>query len=139
MADIPVGIKDLLVAAGVGVFAAPTGWSIHIGLAPNKPDSVISIWPSGGNNPNPKWSLDYPQAQVRVRDKKWEEAYAKTQQVKDTLLGIPSQDLNGDRWNSITMIGDLTSMGYDEKNRPEFSLNFALIVEPADGGNRLPL
>ncbi len=141
MADTAVGIKDLLVAAGIGTFAATSGWGIYINKEPTDPDTVVTVTTSGGTNPNPKWLIDFPSAQVMIRGAPngYVAAQAKAQEVKDALLGLPSQDLNGDRWDSITMAGDIAPLGYDETNRPRFSLNFNLIIEPATGTNRLAL
>ena len=141
MANVAVGIKDLLVTAGVGVFGATSGWGIYIGKKPDKPHSVVSVLNVGGIGANPKWLLDFPSIQVMVRGDPngYVAAQSKAQEVKDALLGLPSQDVNGDRFVSIVMFGDIANLGFDENNRVELSLNFSLIVEPATGTNRLPL
>jgi hypothetical protein len=135
---IPIeeGLKDLLVAASVGAFEATTGWGIYIGKHPKTPDSVIVIASSGGFAPDPKWLLDFPTFQIRIRGNKggYQEATLKAKDVKDTLLGLPSQDVNGDRWVSVRMLSDNTLLGYDENDRPMFSMNFTLITEPATSG-----
>ena len=119
MANVAVGIKDLLVTAGVGVFGATSGWGIYIGKAPVAPDSVVSILNSGGFGANPRWLLDFPSIQVMVRGDPngYVAAQQKAQDVKDALLGLPSQDVNGDRFVSITMFGDIANLGFDENNR----------------------
>lgn len=138
-----VGIKDLLVAAGDGVFAATTGWSIHIGKEPTTPHTTITIYDSGGLTPNPAWLLDFPSIQVRIRGAPGDYigAQQKIVDCKNTLLGLPSQDLNSDRWVSVRQIGDINLIGYDDSNRPMFTMNFSLIIEPAvvGGENRIPL
>lgn len=138
-----VGIKDLLVAAGNGVHNASSGWSIHIGREPTKPHSTITIYDSGGETPNPAWLLDFPSVQVRVRGDPggYVAAQQKMTDCKNTLLGLPSQDLNGDRWVSVRQIGGINLIGYDESNRPMFTMNISLIIEPAVSGdeNRIPL
>lgn len=141
MADNAVGIKDLLETAGVGVFAALSGWSIAISKEPQQPDTVVTVYNTGGPPPNPRYLLDFPNVQVRVRGGKggYEAAQAKAQACKDALLGIPSQVLNGDNWNGITMQSDVMLIGYDETNRPIFTMNFSLIIEPATGANRVAL
>lgn len=127
------GIKDILVDASVGVFNTTSGWSITIGELPPDPDTCMTIYDTGGRSPNPKWLLDYPSVQVMIRGgvSGYVAAETKAKQVKDVLLGFQSQDLNGDRWVSITMPGDVAFVGYDENKRPMFSANFRLIIEPA--------
>ncbi len=132
------GIRDLLVAAGVGTFNAPSGWSIHISRMPAKPDTCIVIYDSGGKPSNPKWLLDFPTIQVRVRgdENGYLAAQAKCKAVVDALLGLPSQDINGDRWVMITQLSAPTFLGYEDNKRPQFSINFQLTIEPASGTNR---
>ena len=138
MTDIAAGIKDLLVTAGVGTFAASSGWGIFIGSEPGEPTTTITIFETGGEAANPKFLLDFPTANIRVRGDKngYTAGRAKIQEVKDALLGLPSQDLNGDRWVSITMISDIHSLGRSERNEPMWGLKLSLIIEPATGTHR---
>lgn len=134
MAELPVseGVRSLL-AAHVGT----SGWALYTAIMPDTPNKVILVTDTQGDTPNPKWLLDFPALQVRVRGMTgsyiatWVEAKA----VKDILLGIDSQDVNGDRWLGINMIGDLTFLRWDEEQRPEFVMNFSLIIEPQSVAN----
>ena len=144
MAEPEVGVRDLLVAASVGVFNATSGWSIHIGGLPEGPDTAIAVSHTGGLNPNPHWLLDYPSVQVLVRGDAsgYVAAKAKATEVKDVLLGLVSQTINGDRWDSIRMLGDIGWLGFDSaEKRPIFSVNLTLIIEPIASAetNRIPL
>jgi len=134
-------LKDLLVTAGVGVFNASTGWAIFVNKMPTSPDTVIVVTHFGGANPNPKYSLDFPSVQCMIRGAPNgdQAAEQKANDVKNALLGIPSQDVAGGRMVSITMAGDISYLGEDENGRSMRSLNFSLIVEPADTGNRIAL
>ena len=137
MANYAVGMKDILETASIGTFKT----DLFVGKMPEEPDAAVSVMRSGGKNANPKWLLDEPSLQVIVRGDKngYEDAEAKAQDVKDALLGLPSQDVNGDRWVQVNMIGDIVPLGFDEQNRAMFSLNWALIIEPAAGTHRLAL
>lgn len=140
--DVASGIKDILVSAGIGIFAAPTGWSIAISKEPATPDTAITIYNTGGFDPFPHLLLDFPTVQIRVRGAKsgYVASFAKIQAIKDKLLGIPSfTDGAGNRWDSITGQGDIVSIGYDETDRPLHTLNLKLIVEPVAGTNRVSL
>jgi hypothetical protein len=53
------------------------------------------------------------------------------QAVKNALLGLPAQDINGDHWNGIVMAGEGGFVGYDEKDRAQFSATFRIWIEPA--------
>lgn len=106
-------------------------------------DAQIAIYDTGGFPANPKWLLDYPTIQIMVRGEKddYEGAFNKAKEVFDALLGLDSQDVNGDRWVSVTAMGHINFLEYDSKSRPKFSLNFRIILEPAASGltNREPL
>ncbi len=137
MTDVSETLVDLLVTAGVGT----KGGTLFVGRLPTTPDAAIAAVITGGTPPNPKWLLDFPSVQVLTRGAKggYQAAYTKAQAVKDALLGLPSQDVNGDRFVSVLLLGDLASLGFDESNRIIFSLNFSLIIEPATGTNRTAL
>lgn len=125
--------RSLLIAAGV-VSSTPTAdWAVHIGREPKTPNKVVTIYDTGGRAPNPKWLLDYPNIQVKVRGAPngYAEARLKAIRIKDELLGITSLDVNGNRWVSVTMAGDITLIGYDENERPMFAINFRLIIQPS--------
>lgn len=132
---------DLLVTAGVGTRGATSGWGIYAGKEPKTPHTTVTLFATGGLVPNPKWLLDEPTFQVRVRGTAggYEAAFDKAVEVKDALLGLPSQTIGTTRWVSVLMPNDITNIGYDENERPRFTLNFRLILEPATGTNRVPL
>ncbi len=141
MAEFPASehLKDLL-ATHVGV----SGWAIEVGAMPATPDKVIMISDTGGwDDPNPRYLLDFPTCQVMVRGEAngYLDTFREAKAVKDNLLGVPSQDINNDRLVSITMRSDAGFIGRDEKQRPLFSINFALIIEPQVPavGNRVAL
>ena len=107
------------------------------------PDKVIVVSDTGGEPANPKWLLDFPSAQVMVRGVVggYIAAFNEVNDVKELLLGIPSQTLNGDQWVSLTMGSDVAFIGSDDNQRPMFSLNLRLIAEPntSPETNRLAL
>ena len=138
MANPSEAIKDLLVTASVGVFNAASGWSIRVSRQSDDPDTAVTVYDTAGENSNPRYLLDFPGIQVRVRGDQsgYVAARAKCTDVVNALIGLPSQDIAGDRWVGIWQSGGIISLGYDEKDRPMFSLNFTLIIEPATGTYR---
>jgi len=145
-------VKDILLAVpGTAVFAKPSTapvdtWGLFIGKQPDDNSGIfdrsITLYDTGGASPLPHLALDYPHVMINVRGKP--EQYTATREkavaLKNILLGLPSRDINGDRIVSVTLNGDINFVGYDDRNRPEFTLNFRLIVEPdATGSNRQPL
>lgn len=126
-------IRDLLVEAGVGVFAATTGWSIRIGEEPDKPNTVISIWDAPGSPPSPNMSLQEPSVVVRVRGNPddYPVAYAKAVQVRDVLHGVVRREIAGWHYLSIFAAHEPEWLGRDETRRPIFGLNFDIRRELA--------
>lgn len=123
----------LALAPAVGVVSPVTSaWGMNISKLLATPDQTLGLFDTGGTNPNPAIRLDFKTFQVQVRGGPNDNAiaYQKAQDVKDRLLGIDSQDVLGDRMISLTMIGDITFAGRDENDRPIYSLNFRMIIEP---------
>ncbi len=138
MAEPEDGIRDLLVTAGVGTFGATSGWGIFIGSQPTSPDTSITIREYIADLPMPKFLIDFPAVQVMIRGAPggYQAAKAKARDVLNELHSIPSLDLNGDRWNSIRALSGPGYLGSDDNNRPKFSINFTLIIEPSSGTYR---
>lgn len=135
MSDTPAEvIKDLLVTAEIGIF----GTDLYVGRLPDLPDACVVCYDTGGESPNPRFLLDYPQVMVKVRGTEtgYSAGWLKAKAVKDALLGLPSQDIGSERWVSLSMMGDINFLGYEDKKRPVFSLNFRIIKEPASGTHR---
>lgn len=145
MSSPAIVLKDLIVGAGIGTFAAATGWAVHVSREPaqasNIPHTVITTYDTGGIPPNPQWLLDEPTCQVRVRGNPngYVNAFAKALEIKNLLLGLPSQTIGSDRWVSISMLSDITPIGYTEQQQPLLTMNFKMIIEPATGTNRTSL
>lgn len=135
MGSPAVGARQLLLNANVGAMPVDdsTVWPIHVSRRMEKPDAQIVCFDAPGESSNPKWLLDEPHVEVMVRGPKddYPTAYNKAKEVKDALLGLTPQDVNGDWWAGVLILGDITPLGYDEQNRPLFSINFKLFVEPA--------
>lgn len=138
MASPARDIVPILEAAEIGTFGAIAGWGIFVGQMPDSPHKVVVLYDAPGQSPNPKFALDFPAIQVSVRASpdSYEEGWDKALAVKNLLLGMDSQTISGKRWTSVTMLGDINALGQDEKRRPLFSLNFALILEPPATDNR---
>ena len=134
-------MRGILATAGVGTITPNKEWSLNISRMPSEPNRQLAISRTGGKASDPKWALDYPSMQVMIRGNPSDYIATrdKAQNVKDELLGLNSQTIGDTRWVSVTAIGDVNWLGYDENERPMLSVNFALIVEPPPGANRVAL
>lgn len=132
-------IKNLLRALGIET----TGWVIRVGRFPTSPDRVLVVADSGGGNAEPSLLIDYPTVQLRTRGDaggtSYPDAYAKLESARTVLLGIPEAPAQYPELVSVTQRGHISWLGYDDSDRPMFSLNLQLIVEPAPtvGGHRV--
>lgn len=139
-ASIAYDVAQILDGAGLGSFASGTGWAINVGSEPTSPDTAITVYDTGGTEPNPKFLLDYPTFRIRVRAnrKDYLAGYNKIAEIKDALLGLPSQDFNGTRYVGIWATSDILHLGESE-DRPIFTITWRSIREPASGDNRIEL
>lgn len=134
-------LKDELEAAGVGTFAAETGWSLRVGKEPAKPNRTVTLYDTGGPEPNPKFLLEEPRVLARVRGEPddYPGASAKALEVRDALLGSPRKTINGTVYVGIWADSDPSLLEYDEESRPIFVVNFRTVREPASGTHRQSL
>lgn len=126
--------QSLLVTASIGVLGGAVGsWPIFVGRLTTEPHAQIALYDAPGEAPNPKWLLDFPyfQAIIRGAVDDYGGAYLKAKAVKDALLGMDPQVVDGDRWDGVTGLGDVNFMRYDDSSRPLFTMNFRVILEPA--------
>lgn len=129
-------MKDTLVADGF-VLGGTGQWSLWIGKQPTSPDRCITIYDGPGLAPNPRWLLDYPSVQIKVRggQNDYKVAGDKATEVRNRLLGRESYnafDGLGDRIVMVNAIGDVAFTGWDDPVRPEFVFNLRLTIEPAN-------
>lgn len=140
---ITMDVKDILVGKNVGTFGTQlgtsSGWGIFIGSEPDKPDDCITLYDTPGDPPNPKWLLDYPRFLARVRSHDYEQGFAKAEELKDVLLGLPSQDIGTIRYDGIWVVTDTQFLQADEQGRCIFISTWRAIREPKTGTYRQPL
>ena len=134
-------VKDLLVNAGIGAFGGETDWSIYIGSEPNKPNNVITLFDTPGTASNPKFRLDEPRFQVRVRSKNYNIGFQKAIEVSAQLQGLPSQTFNGTRYEGIWVVLETNFLKADGEGRSIFVTTYRMIREPNEitGDHRVPL
>ena len=93
MNSVATDIKDKLVTAGIGEFAAATGWSIHISSEPPTPDTTITLYDTGGPPPEgvqdrSKKPLRFGSILIRVRGDGYGSAHTKIKEVYDAIVGF---------------------------------------------------
>jgi hypothetical protein len=126
-------VMGLLGNNSIGVLGASSGWRLGAGILLDAPDTQIVVNDSPGQAPDPKWLLDYPFVQIRVRGAKdgYAAAYQKAKDAHDVLLGIAPQTGSYGRVDGIIATGSPSFIGIDSLNRPIFSTNYKMFFEPA--------
>lgn len=118
--DIALYLDDM----GVGVFGSASGWAIAVGAEPATPDDAITIYDTGGEDPDTdELDVDRTAIQVRVRSASYTGAYAKQDEIKDIL--ILTQPIAADTsLLRVMMTSDIMSLGRDDNNRHVLTSNY---------------
>lgn len=133
------GIQKILLDPAFAAYFA--GWAVNTGrLTDAVTTPMMAIRNTGGPSGEPSIAQDYPSVQILARGPSTAGGQKLTWQkldiCKQILLGIPSRPLLYPNLSSVTMRGDITDAGYDEKDRPIYSVNFQLIVFYDSSGHR---
>lgn len=129
MNPVTVDIKDKLVAAGVGTFAATSGWGIFLSLLPDSPDTVIALYTTSGLSPEGCMNqsakqLLRPSFSVRVRGTTFLATYTKMREVIDTLGRIGPWSVVGCKYSDVFQTNDEFLFERDENGRYVWSVDF---------------
>lgn len=123
-------VAGYLAAQGIGALGAATGWGIFIALEPPSPDTVITVYDTGGMMGNPD-SLYDPTIQVRARGHSYADVYTKLAAVRDLLVVDRTARVIGDwLYTGFWLISDIVKIATDENNREVMTVNFRLMREP---------
>lgn len=126
--------KDIAgILAATSSVALTAGTDLFTNIMPETPDACVSVYDSGGDPPEPSFTYKYPTVQVRIRGDKGDQspAYAQAEACQDALNGTENYTINSTRYIGIWGVGDIMFIGYDDNNRPIFTVNFRIHRTPA--------
>ena len=137
MASLADDIADLLEAQAIGTL----GTDMFVGKEPAVDTLSILLLDVGGSAPNPLFARDFRDLQIVITGavNGYSAAYNKAESIKNYLLGLDSQTVGTTVYFAFNMRSDITFVGYDNNDKPKFTLNFRIIVDSASVGNRLSL
>lgn len=94
---------------------------------PDSPDDCITVLDGPGQSPD-LHGYFRPGVQILIRATPggWREAYERAKSVVDDLHATQGMVLNNSRYVGIWLLGEILSLGPDEKNRPQYSINFTV-------------
>lgn len=101
---------------------------------PDTPANLIALYHSGGSPSShafgqqaPAW--DNPTFQVRIRHTSAATALTRAESVKTALDGKNNTTIDGHKYLSVFLMGDILALGKDDKKRSEYALNFQASVQ----------
>jgi hypothetical protein len=119
-----------LAGLGIGTFGADSGWSINVSTEPAEPDTVITLYDTGGDEPDTdELDLLRPTFQVRVRGDDYPVVYSKQEAIRDALI-LPGRIETADSvFLGIFMTSDILAIGRDDNDRHLLTANYRSIRE----------
>lgn len=130
------GISAIL--EGDNLIGGATGWSSAVAKLSGS-GAQVAVIDSGGRGGEVKVAIDYPSVQILVRGKAtaggYTEGWEKARAIYAHLQAIEDQTEYPELVSCVA-IGYINPLAMDENNHPIFSLNWGLIIEPSQIGNR---
>jgi hypothetical protein len=112
------------------------GSTIFIGLMPDGPDAVVTVYESLGPGIVEHFgggiSLDHVTIQVSVRGTRDDYPNARdlANNIRKYLAGVTEETVGGVRILRMRPEGYINSIGRDDEDRPLFTMNFIATVAP---------
>lgn len=118
-----IDIKDMIVAAGLGVF----GTTLHIASMPDTPDLCIALYDIAGLSAELNYDWQMPGVQVQCRGKAgvYTDAYDKLAAISAYLHGR-QETINGAVYKLIQQEGDISHVSTDDTRRPLLTTRFQI-------------
>lgn len=119
-------VKDIL--EGISSLALTFATDLFISEMPTEPNNCVCIFDTGGYDPEENYVYQRPTIQVRVRGAGggYLAAHEQAQAIRDELHGLHNETINGARYVGIWQEGDIISVGQDDNNRPNVTVNFRI-------------
>jgi len=120
-------IAEILIAES---FATVLGTDIFVADEPDNPVKCITIYDTGGYEPDYNYTYDRPTVQVKMREQKgkYPELYVKALAIRDKLLTKQGYITvaNDTKYIGIWIQSDIFFLGNNQNNQPEIVINFRL-------------
>lgn len=97
---------------------------------PSAPNSVVTIYDTGGSDPFSEIELYTTSIQIRVRDLSYDAAYTMQDTIRRALIVPTSFEINGTKYIGVWNVGDIISLGKDQNNRSILTTNYRIERQP---------
>lgn len=121
-------VARYLESNGFGVFGATMGWAVAVASEPEAPDTAITVYDTGGEPTDTDQVDRRPTFQVRVRGPNYDEAYTKLDDIAYFLANARPGVLDGTRYAAFVITSDIASLGKDDNNRHQLTVNFRVPI-----------
>jgi hypothetical protein len=133
VASPAVGLKAILDAHPLYEAPNSNAWDLTIGKLLDK-NNTCAIMDTGAISSEPRLAIDYPTVQFLCQGSPDVAAYTESravlQKVFDLLVGISAAPALFPELTAVNARGGIQWLGYSDKERPQWSLNLSLILEP---------
>lgn len=114
------------------------GTDIFVARQPSEPDEVVTVYDTPGSSPaltlggRSDSDYSYPSVQVRLRTPapSYPDGYQALENIKEALHGRQGEVRQGVKYELIAASSDVAQLDYDDNNRAQLVLNFALQRTP---------
>lgn len=92
-------------------------------------DKIVTVLDTPGLDPATYTTLLAPNAQVRIRGNagEFDDSFTLAETVRNTLHAVKNTTVGGTRYIHIIATSDLNWLGYDDNNRPLWTINFRIL------------
>jgi hypothetical protein len=125
-------IQTYLNAQNLGI----SGEDLFCGFMPDKPDTAICLYDTGGHEQNSKIAIDECSVQVKTRSYSMQTAFDKIEAIKLELQSKGNTTINSKDYFGFWVQTPPYMIGKDESDRFMYTMNLRIKLTPQNKGNR---
>lgn len=113
-----------LQSQGVGTL----GTDIHVGTEPELPDECVTLYDTGGGEPDTdEMDIRRPTVMIKVRSKNYLTAHERQEQIQQLFFNSLRIVTQWSRFSGVILSSDFISIGQDDSKRHAFTANYRCI------------
>jgi hypothetical protein len=128
-----VELAQHLAAEGVtAAFGGSAAFSVHVSREPVEPSDAVTLYDTTGRDLiDVEEQFRRPGIQVRTRSLDYQDGYAMQQAIFEELALPTSRQIGAHWYVSIGLVGDILSIGRDDRDRFLLTANYQIERQPA--------
>lgn len=104
------------------------GTNLYLSYQPEDPDEVVTMYDTGGVEPDRYLPTADPTVQVIVRAGDYQTAHDRAHEIANLLHGLTNQTIGDYYVYYIFLLGEPAHIGRDKRERDEYTLNLHLKI-----------